>query len=233
MRIVILGASAVLLVCTAALARPRDDVMINVYRCSGHPSTRVWLDCYYGAAQPQRAALGLSLAPAAQAQLVQAPPAPGAPKDLAIRDTVIAAAARCGSVAGERAWLDCYYAAANPVRILLGLAAAPGAAVAPGPLPTPSPSMARNDDGFFDGMFDKRDVQAVARMASYRLDRNGLFTVTLENGEVWKQLDGDSHVARWSRPARDYVVTVAKGAFKSFNLSVKGNPVAYKVRRVS
>jgi len=234
MRIAMLGASFLLLACAAATARPRDEVMINVYRCASHPSTRVWLDCYYGAAQLQRAALGLPPAAAAQVQLVQATPAPGIPKDLSARDTVISSAARCGSVAAERSWLDCYYAAANPVRVLLGLAAVPGAASVPVSMPAPSPApVARSDEGFFDGMFDKRDVQSIAHMASYRFDRNGLFTVTLDNGEVWRQLDGDNHVAHWSKPAHGYIVTVAKGAFKSFNLSVKGNLAAYKVRRVS
>ena len=70
-------------------------------------------------------------------------------------------------------------------------------------------------------------------MASYRFDRNGIFTVTLENGQVWQQLDGDSHVAHWSKEARDYAVNITTGAFKSFNLTVAGNPTTYKVRRIS
>lgn len=230
MRVMMPGLLLLLLLSGAAAARPRDEVMINVYRCAGHPSTRVWLDCYYGAAQPQRAALGLSPAPAAQVQLVQAPAAPGAPKDLDARDAVIASAARCGSVAGERPWLDCYYASANPVRVLLGLSAVPGG---PALAPKPPVPVVQKDEGFFDGMFDNREVQSTGWLASYRFGRNGVFTVTLENGEVWQQLDGDNHVARWSKPAHDYVATITKGAFKSFNLSVKGNPAAYKVRRVS
>jgi len=75
-----IGACFLLLLCGGvAQARPRDEVMINVYRCAGQPSTRTWLDCYYGAAQAQRAALGLSAAPPSQVALVMAPPAPGTP----------------------------------------------------------------------------------------------------------------------------------------------------------
>jgi len=224
-----LGLPVLLVLCAPAMARPRDDVMINAYRCAGHAATRVWLDCYYGAAQPQRAALGLPPAPAAQIRLSQSVPALGAPQDVVVRDTVMAAAGRCATVAGDRPWLDCYYAAANPVRAQLGLALMPQAAV-PGPVAVSLP--ARRDPGFLGTVFGTREVDAASNMASYHFDRNGLFTVTLENGQVWQQLDGDGHIARWSKPPHDYAVTIRSGAFKSFNLSVKGNPTIYKVRRI-
>jgi hypothetical protein len=229
MRMVLLGVSFCVILCGVAAARPRDDVMINAYRCAGHASTRVWLDCYYGAAQPQRAALGLSTAPAAQIQLTQAPPPPGVPQDVPVRDAVMSAAGRCGSEAAERSWLDCYYAAAGPVRARLGLSPAPGAS--PGQVPVHA--MAHRDTGLMDGLLGTRDVETASRMASYAFDGNGLFTVTLENGEVWRQIDGDGHIAHWSKAAPSYAVTIINGAAKSFSLSVKGNPVSYKVRRIS
>ena len=59
-----------------ALADPtRDAVMDGAARCEGIPDNRVWLDCFYGSAQPMRATLGLSPAPDSQTRLV---PAPGA-----------------------------------------------------------------------------------------------------------------------------------------------------------
>jgi hypothetical protein len=223
-----IGACFLLLLCGVAQARPRDDVMINVYRCAGHASTRIWLDCYYGAAQPQRAALGLSPAPPAQVALVLAPPAPGVPQDLAVRDAVIGAAARCGSVAAERPWLDCYYAAANPVRALLGLApvAAPAAtSLVPPPV--------RKDSGFMGDLFTKPAAEAAGRMASYKFDGNGFFTAELVNGEIWRQIDGDTTAAHWFKKPQSYVVTITAGALGSFNLQVKGDPHSYKVRPVS
>lgn len=231
MRITILGVCLFLALCGQAVARPRDDVMINAYRCAGHASTRTWLDCYYGAAQPQRAALGLPPAPTAQVQLTSAPPAPGQPQDLSARDAVMAAAARCGSVVAERPWLDCYYAAANPVRALLGLALMPGAA--PPPESPARPAAPRSTAGFLDRFLDKPDLRVDSHLASYRFDRNGFFIVTLENGESWRQIDGDSYFAHWSRKPRSYAVTITGGAFGSFKLTVKGNPVSYKVERVS
>jgi hypothetical protein len=59
-----------------ALAEPtRDAVMEGAARCEGIPDNRVWLDCFYGSAQPMRAALGLKPAPESQTRLV---PGPGA-----------------------------------------------------------------------------------------------------------------------------------------------------------
>lgn len=59
-----------------ALAEPtRDAVMDAAGRCEGIPDNRVWLDCFYGSAQPMRSLLGLAPAPESQTRLV---PAPGA-----------------------------------------------------------------------------------------------------------------------------------------------------------
>ena len=57
-----------------ALAGPRDDVISAATRCAGITDDRSWLDCYYGAAQPMRAQLGLAPAPASQ--IAKVPPAP-------------------------------------------------------------------------------------------------------------------------------------------------------------
>lgn len=208
--------------CASAAARPRDEVMINVYRCAAQASTRVWLDCYYGAAQPQRAALGLVPASAAQVALVSNPSVLGAPQDLAVRDAVIVAASRCGSVAAERPWLDCYYAAANPVRSLLGLA--------PVAVPATALPAARTGHG---GMLAKQPVKGSGHMASYKFNSNGFFTVVMDNGEVWRQIDGDTNMAHWFRKPGFYVATITAGALGSSNLSVQGEGHSYKVRRVS
>src|SRR5258707_8372594 len=84
-----------------ASARARDDAMAGAYRCAGIASTRIWLDCYYGAAQPVRAALGLVPAPADQVGLGLSPPAGGERQNQAARDEVMASAGHCGSLADE------------------------------------------------------------------------------------------------------------------------------------
>lgn len=76
MKLRILLAGLLACVCAPALADPtRDQVMDGAARCEGIPDNRVWLDCFYGSAQPMRAVLGLAPAPESQTRLV---PAPGA-----------------------------------------------------------------------------------------------------------------------------------------------------------
>src|SRR5450755_1011314 len=103
---------AMLCLAAPAQARPRDDALSGAIRCGIVADSRQWLDCYYGAAQPVRAALGLSSALAAQIKLAASPPSGGQPRDEAVRDDVMSGAAGCIRVASDRPWLDCYYAAA-------------------------------------------------------------------------------------------------------------------------
>jgi len=209
--------------------------MAGAYRCAPIASTRVWLDCYYGAAQPVRAGLGLAPAPAAQVGLGLAPPAGGERQNQDIRDEVMASAGRCGSLADEHQWLNCYYAAAVPVRAVLGLsvpAAAPQVA-AQTALPPPPPSSPPQRPGVLAAIFGTSETIVASRMTSYSFDHYGNFTATLANGQVWRQLDGDSGTAHWRKPASSYAVSITSGAFGSYNFAVKGSPGKFKVKRVS
>ena len=73
------GAAAWLVVGSSAAFSPawgdptRDRVMDGAARCEGIPDNRVWLDCFYGSAQPMRSLLGLTPAPESQTRLVPAP----------------------------------------------------------------------------------------------------------------------------------------------------------------
>jgi hypothetical protein len=64
---------------TAAIADPRTDVLSTAARCNAITDYRIWLDCYYGAAQSMRSLLGLAPAPSAQTRLVPSAEA-GAPR---------------------------------------------------------------------------------------------------------------------------------------------------------
>ena len=57
-----------------ALADARQDVVSDLARCANLTDDRQWLDCYYGAAQPMRAWLGLSPAPQSQLKLLSQQP---------------------------------------------------------------------------------------------------------------------------------------------------------------
>ena len=237
-----LGAAIVSLAAPAD-ARPRDDVLSGAFRCGVIADSHQWLDCYYGAAQPMRAALSMPAALAAQLKLAAAPPAGSPQRDQAVRDEVMSAAAGCIRVAEERPWLTCYYAAAMPMRVQLGLAApapkpAPvlASAVAPPPPAKPAgpPPMPRSS-GLFNGMFN--DIKPVVRnmpMQSFTLDRSGAFTVTLEDGQVWQQAAEDEvyHPARWRKAATDMLVTISPDAMHTFTLMVSGEEKIYKVKRV-
>lgn len=246
----------VLLLAAPAAARPRDDALAGAFRCAVIGEARQWLDCYYGAAQPVRAGLGLAPAMAAQIRLANAPPAGGTQTEVATRDEVMARAAGCMRVAAERAWLDCYYDSAAPMRARLGLSVPPQAArPIPPPSPVPAlavvppaaqlasaapprpsgpPPMPRNS-GLFNGIFN--DIKPVVRDApvkSYSIAKNGAFTLTLADGQVWKQAEEDQvyHPARWRQPAEAMRVTISPNAMHTFKLEVAGEQRFYKVHRV-
>src|SRR5258706_8621472 len=231
-----------------AQARPRDDALSGAIRCAAIGDSRQWLDCYYGAAQPVRAALGMAPALAAQLNLAASPPSGGPPRDVALRDDVVSAAAGCARVAGDRPWLDCYYAAALPMRAQLGLTApqtaarpapAPQLAFAPTPparaaTPAGPPPMPRNT-GLFGPIFSTpRPIVRDMPMRSYVLDSKGAFTVTLADGQVWEQSPEDEiyHPARWRKTASDMRVTISPAAMRTFYLTVSGENYMYKAHRI-
>ena len=72
------GASSPGLMSMPALADARVDVVSGLTRCANITDDRQWLECYYGAAQPMRAWLGLPPAPQSQLKLLQTQPQPSA-----------------------------------------------------------------------------------------------------------------------------------------------------------
>jgi hypothetical protein len=211
-----------------AAARPQDEVLSGAFKCAAITDLRTWLDCYYGAAQPQRAALGLPPVPAAQARLVASPPSGNpAAQDIALRDDVLKAALECNSRAQGRAWLDCFYDAAEPARAHLGIASLTAQTKTAG-----RPALAPSLDFGLTPKPAKTSRSVSARMAMYEFDRQHLFTVTLDNGEVWQQIKGDDQVAHWNKPASAYAVVISRGALGSYNFRVLKNGGLFKVRRV-
>jgi hypothetical protein len=240
---------AVLCLAPSAEARPRDDALSAAIRCGVVPGSRQWLDCYYGAAQPVRAALGLGSALPAQIALAASPPGGGPPQDEAVRNQVVTAAVACMREPADRPWLDCYYAAAMPMRAELGLPTVPRPAPAPQPqlvsLPaTPAPAMPAQPAtpppmprpvGILGGLFsDPKPVVRDVPMQSYIFDKNGAFTVTLPDGQVWEQSAEDEiyHRARWRRPAAEMVVTIKPDAMHTYVLTLSDENYMYKVHRI-
>ncbi len=160
------------------------------------------------------------------------------------RSDALAGVSRCQAIADDRTFLDCVYGAMQPLRAQLNLPPAPSSQVSlvppvvltPSPAPAAPPARAAapaRNGGMLSGLFGSgRTEVAAQRMTAYRFDRGGLFTVTLANGQTWRQVDGDTFLAHWHGQAGGYVVTIRGGAFGSFNLQVRGDGAAYKVTRV-
>ncbi len=221
-----------------AQARPRDEVMSSAFRCGVIAEGRKWLDCIYGSAQSIRAALGLPPVTQTQAQLVAAPPAGGQITDQSVRDTVLSAAVRCDANPADRQWLDCYYAAATAMRLALGLppdAQSSGRGLQLNGTTRPDVGRAGGQEGDQFGLLQRPRTPSgtVSRLATYTFDRYGIFTVTLANGQVWRQVTGDTTYAHWKQAASSYVVTIKRGVLGSYNLRVKDGPGLFKVERVS
>lgn len=254
MRYGLLGGGALLLggllVAGAAQAGTREDVLAGAIRCGAIAQDQQWLDCYYGSAQPMRAAL--ALAPVPQAQLDLARNAPrNTPQGGAmggVRQDVLSLAIRCGGVAQDRPWLNCYYGAAQPMRAHLGLVPAPQAQQnlgSPGPQPrqmaaaapaqrvaaSSQPARMPPSPGFFQALFGSAPLVEKTRLDSYSIGKDGYFIATLANGEVWRQTSGTVG-ARWTRDPSTYEVEITRGVLRTFNFRVSGDPHLYKVRRV-
>ena len=58
----------------------------------------------------------------------------------------------------------------------------------------------------------------------------GRFVVTLSDGQIWRQIEGDTAVPNLRRKARS--ATITRGAFGSYNLSFSDQAGRYKVERV-
>ena len=87
--LILVGADLVIVTAGSTVARPRDEVLVGTFRCAPISDARTWLNCYYGAAQPVRATLGLPPAPAGQVALAANPPAGNpATADLLLRNQV-------------------------------------------------------------------------------------------------------------------------------------------------
>jgi hypothetical protein len=227
----------ILSVATQAQATPRDEVMVNAFRCNAIADDEYWLACVYGAAQPLRAQLRATPATAEQLRLAQSPPTNGTGSGSPARNIAISVAARCDAIKDDRQWLDCYYGAVQPVHIALGLTPASQARATQPQMDAAishdtSSLLSNRQEGWLPSLLSSGKSQANEHMAAYQFDRFQHFTVALKNGEVWRQLPGDGVLAHWRKAPEAYSVTVMDGALGSFNMRVQGEDRFYKVQLV-
>ena len=229
----LLGSLGLSVLAGPALADARQDVLSATQRCGGIADDRTWLDCYYGAAQPLRAQLGLPAAPAAQLRLV---PQGVAAAPAYIPQPAYMAPPPAGptyGIAAPPAYGVPVYPAAPPAYGVPVNPAAPPSQVAAGP--TPPPLKHNRDTGFFTTVFGGgKPVVAKTRVSSYGKDKDGHFIVTLADGEIWRvNSEGDYQLPKWKAPASRLVVNIYEGALGSYNMEVSDDSQIYKVNRLN
>ena len=168
------------------------------------------------------------------------------------REDVLAAMQRCSVLQDDRTWLECTYGAQQIMRAKLGLIPAPDyqQRLVPPPASTPPISVPLASTGqpapnkalasaptpkrrgsFLQILGGSAPPVVSSTLASIQFDAQGGFIVTLQNGQVWHQMDvGDGPKVRFTTGAK---VTITSGALWSYNLKTEDNPHSYKVERRS
>ena len=164
------------------------------------------------------------------------------------RNDVLLGIQRCSAIQDDRTWLNCTYGAQQPMRAKLGLPPAPlfqqhlvpppssialplppppTAYGAPGPATAPPRPEPQHDASFMQILSGTAKPTAVSTLAKITFDSQKLFTVTLQNGQVWHQVNSKGRMARMKPGAR---VIITPGALWSHNLQADDGPV-YKVEQ--
>jgi hypothetical protein len=73
-------------------------------------------------------------------------------------------------------------------------------------------------------------ISAGLTEVSYTL--TGKFILFLDNGQVWKQIEGDVDRAVFRKLAKDNKVTISRGFIGSYNLTINDSAKVFKVTRV-
>ena len=157
---------------------------------------------------------------------------------------------RCADLASDEARLACYDRTAAMVR---ANAAAPAlsprvptqnesAAPAPGTAPSAvlpparaavaAPEEARRRFGLRRRVETEEPESITSAVAELALSRAGRAVLTLEDGSVWRQLDGDDRTVRLRREMPSQTVTIKRGALGSYRATIEPLGRTIRVRRV-
>ncbi|HWY13711.1 MAG TPA: hypothetical protein VNX86_01060 [Rhizomicrobium sp.] len=71
-----------------------------------------------------------------------------------------------------------------------------------------------------------------AGVSEFAYNPVGKFILFLDNGQVWKQIEGDVDRAVFRKPAKDNKVTISRGFIGSYNLTINDSAKVFKVTRV-
>jgi hypothetical protein len=71
-----------------------------------------------------------------------------------------------------------------------------------------------------------------AGVTDYAVNPFGKFIIFLDNGQVWKQEEGDADHAHFNKIPKDNKVTISRGFMGSYNLTLNDSAKVYKATRV-
>jgi len=203
--------AALFLLPAAALADPRDDALSAVLRCSGMSDKAQRLACYDSAAV--RVPGALHAAPAAAAPMpapvaiTSAPPAPGVPPPVR-------------HVRKSEGFFAKLFGPEGPKREAQRTVAEFG-----------SESIANGGARAYPLAMDGDTIDAFsARLANYDLS-SGQLIVTLDNGQVWRQVAGDP-LGHLQYAAIHYVATISRGGSGAYGMKLTGMSRTLPVRRL-
>lgn len=172
------------------------------------------------------------------------------------RDDVIAAMGKCATLTDDKARLACYDALSPQVKEALG---SPPNSLPGNRAPTEDEQ--KSWFGFnLDSLFGSSPEQQTtpqqfgsdklatvhaqeqsaaqtvdsisAGVTDYAFTPFGKFIVFLDNGQVWRQEEGDADRAFFRKVPKDNTVTIGRGLLGSYNLKINDSEKIYKVTRV-
>ncbi len=194
-----------LLASSAAQAGSDDGVVAAIGKCAALTDNTARLACYDQIA--------------AEMKIMAAAPQTTAPQPVAHPKQTAAAVP---SKEKEESWfgldLGSWFGATSPAQQTtpqqFGSEALPPPPVTPGEAPPPKP---------IDSI--------TATVTDFAFNPYGRFTVFLDNGQIWQQLQGDSGVAHFSKTEKNKV-TISRAIFGSYDLVIGDHMALYKVKRI-
>ena len=173
------------------------------------------------------------------------------------RDDVLSGLQKCSGITDDKSRLACYDALVRPAQEAMARPPEAGEATHPptkeeqkswfgfdvSSLFNSSPETQKTPQQFgADNLPSTREkveqaeqeVDSIsAGVTEYAFNPFGKFIVFLDNGQVWRQIQGDSgDKPNFHRNPKDNKVTIERGLIGSYNLTVNDSTRTYKVERV-
>ena len=172
------------------------------------------------------------------------------------RDDVLEQLGKCAAIGADKDRLACYDAMSPHVKDAL---ATPPATISHDPTKDEQKSWFGYDIGSLfssgaatkqttpqqfgqestgQGKVDQRNLEQTevnditVGVTDYSYNPFGKFIVFLDNGQVWREQDGDNDRAHFSGDPKDNKVTISRGAFGSYNMAINDAHHQFKVIRV-